>query len=174
METASENKYYTTLDLKDAYFQVMLDEESTYVTTFSDGVSLNRFKSFPFGLNCRPDIFSFKTATILSSLIKQGLVRKYLDDDIFGAPDYDSTLVKSLDTLFQCFTQSGIKVNLSKCAFGHRLLNLLGHIVSEEGCKPDPSYVEAIQDTKAFFSSSFIYVNIYKNGPLLMCKPHPR
>ncbi len=28
VETASGNQYYATLDLKDAYFQVMLDEES--------------------------------------------------------------------------------------------------------------------------------------------------
>ncbi len=40
VETASGNKYYATLDLKDACFQVMLDEESRDVNAFSDGVSL--------------------------------------------------------------------------------------------------------------------------------------
>ncbi len=54
-----------------------------------------------------------------------------------------------LDTLFQCFTQSGVKLNLSKCAFGQRQVKFLGHIVSAEGCKPDPSNVEAIRDMKA-------------------------
>ncbi len=54
VEMASGNKFYATLDLKDAYFQVMLDEDSRDLTTFSDGVSLYRFKRLPFGLSCSP------------------------------------------------------------------------------------------------------------------------
>ncbi len=70
-----------------------------------------------------------------------------MHDVILWAPDFD-TQVKKLDTLFQCFTWSGIKLNLSKCAFGQRQLKFLGHIVSAEGCKPDPSNVEEIRDMK--------------------------
>ncbi len=70
VETASGNQYYTTLDLKDADFQVMLDEENRDVTTFSDGVSLYRFKRLPFGLNCSPAIFSSQMGAILFPLIK--------------------------------------------------------------------------------------------------------
>ncbi len=86
-------------------------------------------------------------ATILSPLIKQGCLNNYLDDVILWAPDFD-TLVKRLDTLFQCFTQRGVKLNLSKCAFGQRQVNFLGHIVSTEGCKPEPSNIETIRDMK--------------------------
>ncbi len=72
VELASENKYYATLDLKDAYFQVVLDESSRDITTFSDGVSLYRFKRLPFGLSCSPAIFSRQMAQLLSPLIRQG------------------------------------------------------------------------------------------------------
>ncbi len=71
-----------------------------------------------------------------------------MDAVILWAPDFD-TLVKRLDTLFQCFTQSGIKLNLTKNALGQRHVKFSGHIVSAEGCKPDPSYVEAIRDMKS-------------------------
>ncbi len=120
----------------------MLDEVSRDITTFSDGVSLYRFKRLPFGLNCSPAIFSRQIAIILSLIIKQGWVRNYLDDVTLWAPDFD-TLGKRLDTLFQSFTQSGVKLNLSKCAFGQSQVKFLGHIVSAEGCK------EAIRDMKA-------------------------
>ncbi len=40
VELASSNKLDATLDLKDAYFHVMLDASSRDITTFSDGVSL--------------------------------------------------------------------------------------------------------------------------------------
>ncbi len=58
LETAAGHKYYATLELKDAYFQVMLEEGSRDVTSFSDGVSLYWFKRLPFGLSCSPAIFS--------------------------------------------------------------------------------------------------------------------
>ncbi len=44
VESAAGNNYYATLDMKDAYYQVMLDEESRDLTTFSEGVALYRFK----------------------------------------------------------------------------------------------------------------------------------
>ncbi len=71
VETALGNQYYATLNLKDAYFQVMLGEESRDVTTFSGGVSLYKFKRLPFGLNCSPAIFSRQMATTLSPLLSK-------------------------------------------------------------------------------------------------------
>ncbi len=62
VEMASGNKYYATLDLKEAYFQVELEENSRDLTTFSDGVSLHRFKRLPFGLSCSPTIFFRQSA----------------------------------------------------------------------------------------------------------------
>ncbi len=58
VDQAAGHQYYVTLDMCEAYFQLMLDEESRDLTTFSDGVTLYRFKRLPFGLNCSPAIFS--------------------------------------------------------------------------------------------------------------------
>ncbi len=58
------------------------------------------------------------------------------------------TLTQRLDLLFECFSSHGVKLNLSKCAFGQKQVKFLGHIVSEEGCRPDPSNVEAIKTMK--------------------------
>ncbi len=113
VELASGNKFYATLDLKDAYFQVMLDEKSRDLTTFSDGVSLYRFKWLPFGLSCSPAIFSRPMAQLMAPLIKQGWVKNYLDDLILFAPDFN-TLLSRLDTVFLHLSQAGIKLNLSK------------------------------------------------------------
>ncbi len=48
VESAAGNGYYATLDMKDAYYQVMLDEESRDLTTFSEGIAHYRFKRLPF------------------------------------------------------------------------------------------------------------------------------
>ncbi len=47
VKLASGNKFYATIHLKDAYFQVMLDESSHDITTFSDGV-YTYSRDFPF------------------------------------------------------------------------------------------------------------------------------
>ncbi len=43
VQNVPRNKFYITLDLKDAYYQVMLDEESQDLTTFTEGTNLYRF-----------------------------------------------------------------------------------------------------------------------------------
>ncbi len=53
-----------------------------------------------------------------------------------------------LDLLFECFSNHGVKFNLSKCVFGQKQVKILGHIVSEEGRRPDPSNVEAVKTMK--------------------------
>ncbi len=147
VEMASGNKFYATLDLKDAYYQIVLDEGSRDVTTFSDGVSLYRFKRLPFGPSCSPAIFSRQMAQLLSPLIRQGWTKNYLDDVIVFAPDFNTPLTR-LDTLFQHLSKNGVKMNLSKCGIGKREVKFLGHIVSEAGCRPNPENVQAVQNMK--------------------------
>lgn len=63
------------------------------------------------------------------------------------SPRCDS-LVKRLDILFRCFSDNGVTLSLRKCTFGRREEKFWGHIVSEEGCRPDPSIVEAVNSMK--------------------------
>ncbi len=92
VEQAAGHPFYATLDMRDAYFQIMLKEESRDLTTYSDGVTLYRFKRLPFGLNCPPAIFSRRMAYILTPLVKQKWVRNYLDNLILWVPDFPELL----------------------------------------------------------------------------------
>ncbi len=40
VEQAADHPFYVTLDMREAYFQIMLDEGNRDLTTFSDGVTL--------------------------------------------------------------------------------------------------------------------------------------
>ncbi len=70
-----------------------------------------------------------------------------MDDRIIFAPDFN-TLIERLGTLFELLVEKGLKVNLSKCSFAQSKVKFLGHIVSEQGCRPDPANTEAIQKMK--------------------------
>ena len=148
VEQAAGHKYYVTLDMREAYFQILLDEESRDLTTFSDGVTLYRFRRLPFGLNCSPAIFSRQIASVLAPLLQKGWVKNYLDDLILWATDF-AELLSRLKELFGLLTNQGIKLNLSKCTFGLKEVTFLGHLISEEGSKPTPKNVESVLRMKA-------------------------
>ncbi len=57
-------------------------------------------------------------------------------------------LIQWLDKLFKHMPSMGIKLKLSKCNIGQKEVKFLGHIVSKEGSKPDPSNIEAVQKMK--------------------------
>ena len=148
VESASGNEYYASLDMKDAYYQVELDEESRDLTTFSDGISLYRFKRLPFGLSCSPAIFTRVIGNVLAPLVKKGWVKNYLDDVVVWAPTF-ALLTQRLEELFKLFIEQGVKLNVKKCQFGQPEIKFLGSIISKEGCRPCPDNVSAIREMKA-------------------------
>ncbi len=54
VDQAAGHTFYATLDMREAYFQIILDENSRDLTAFSDWVTLYRFRRLPFGLSCSP------------------------------------------------------------------------------------------------------------------------
>ena len=148
VETAAGNRYYATLDMKDACYQIELDEASRDLTTFSDGVALYRFKRLPFGLSCSPAVFSRIMSNMLAPLTKLGWVKNYLDDVVVWAPSF-SCLLKRINQLFKHFVSKGVKLNISKCHFAQEEVKFLGHIISQEGCKPCPDNISAINEMKS-------------------------
>ncbi len=72
VEHVAGSEFYVTLDLKNAYYQVMLDESSRDLTTFSEGINLYRFKRLPFGLSCSASIFVRQLQGALAPLLKEG------------------------------------------------------------------------------------------------------
>ncbi len=143
VEQAAGHPYYVTFDMRKAYFQIMLDKESRDLTTFSDGVTLYRFRRLPFGPNCSSAFFSQRMAFMLTSLLQKGWVRNYLDDLILWAPDIPDLLTR-LKQLFSLLSNHGVKLNLSKSTFGLKEVTFLGHHISAAGSKPDPKNIEAI------------------------------
>ncbi len=90
VDQAAGHNFYATLDMREAYFQIILYENSRDLTAFSDGVTFYRFRRLPFGLSCSPAIFTRHMATLLSPLLKEGWIKNYLDDLIIWVPDLAS------------------------------------------------------------------------------------
>ena len=48
---------FSKLDLNQGYHQLLLDEDSRYITTFTTHIGLWRYKRLNFGICCAPEIF---------------------------------------------------------------------------------------------------------------------
>ena len=136
-------KYFTKLDLLQAYHQLVLDEQSRYITTLSTHIGLFRYKRLNYGTNASAGIFQYVLRREL-----QGLpgVRNIADDIIvFGATraEHDA----NLDGCLRCLTNKGLRLNRDKCVFLSNTLEFFGQIFSKDGIRPDQRRVTDLLKT---------------------------
>uniref|UniRef100_A0A3P9H5V6 Gypsy retrotransposon integrase-like protein 1 n=1 Tax=Oryzias latipes TaxID=8090 RepID=A0A3P9H5V6_ORYLA len=136
---------FSTIDLANAYHQVLLAEESRDITAFITHEGLFRFRRVPYGLCSAPSAFSK-----LMSLVLKGLkgVQNYLDDVIVYGRDqqeHDRNLQAVLATL----NEAGLQLNMEKCHFNQKSLQFLGHVISAKGLLPNEDHLKAIAEAPA-------------------------
>nr|VZI05385.1 unnamed protein product [Spirometra erinaceieuropaei] len=132
---------FSTLDLQSAYWQVEMAPEDRHKTAFSMPSGLYEFETMPFGLANAPDTFQRLMASVLRDLCPTACL-VYLDDVIVHGSTVESHL-DNLQTVFNRLQAIGHKLNPAKCCFLKKSLPFLGHIVSTEGVKTDPSKTES-------------------------------
>ena len=142
----SKAKVFTTLDAKDGFYQISLDERSSKLTTFWTPFGRFRYLQMPFGVNAAPDEFECKLHEQLCDLDGVEVLR----DDILvaGTGDTIEEANADHDANLLALLQRARKVNLK---FNSKKLNLLkpevkymGHVLSTEGVKPDPDKIQAV------------------------------
>ncbi|XP_062557569.1 uncharacterized protein LOC134222440 [Armigeres subalbatus] len=94
-------KFFSTIDLTNAFFHIVLDENSRHLTNFFAGESLYRCCRLPFGLTNAPDIFQEVMQTIVLAGCN-GTVNYQDDVLVFGSTkeEHDQNLrevMKRLD-----------------------------------------------------------------------------
>ena len=136
-------KVFSTLDLKDGYWQVELDEQSSLLCTFNTPFGRYRFTRMPFGLKSASEIFKKKNEAAAFEGIDG--IHIVADDIIIAADDLEehNTI---LHKVLQRVSDRNIKLNFDKFQFCVNAVKYLGTIISHEGMKPDPAKVQAINE----------------------------
>ena len=143
IDSLSSSAYFSVMDLSSGYWQVKLNPHDKEKTAFTTGTGLYQFTVMPFGLVNAPMTFQRLMEAVLHGLHwSRCLV--YLDDCIVMGKDFNDHL-KNLQEVFQRFRDAGLKLKPSKCSFFRKEVTYLGHIISTEGVKPDPSNVEKVK-----------------------------
>ena len=135
-------KYFSKLDAQSGYWQLKLDEKSSYLTTFNSPHGRYKFNRLPFGLVCAQDYFQMKMDEIFEDIPG---VTPLVDDVLISGStreEHDRTLRKALERA----KERNLKLNPDKLTVGVQEVEYFGHLVTSEGLKPDPAKVKAIID----------------------------
>lgn len=142
LDQLGSSKYFTILDLSSGFHQIKVQPEDSTKTAFSTPTGHYEFTRMPFGLKNAPATFQRLMNNVLSGL--QGLkCFVYLDDIVIYA-DSLQTHERKLQEIFSRLNMHHLKLQPDKCEFMRREVAYLGHIITNEGVKPNPERVEAI------------------------------
>ena len=141
-------KYFTKLDLSQAYHQISLSAEASILSTFITINGLWKWKKLPFGMAGAPSAFQ----TLMSTKILQGLTygenavcRVYLDDIVVVGKNKEE-LRKNTEIVLRRLEDYNIKLSLKKCSFEVEEIEYLGTIVNAEGRSASPKSRKAMED----------------------------
>ena len=145
-----DDKFFTTLDLGSAFWQVPLRKNEREKTGFACEMGSYQWKRMPFGLCKETATFQRLMAQALTRVTKkyENLVNCYVDDVVIAAPilaDHIDRLVEVLD----CMKGAGLKCKPSKCEIRRDSIKYLGRMADRHGVWPDPDAVEAMLTWKA-------------------------
>ena len=136
-------KYISKIDLRSAYHQIPLEEESRKITAFTvPGKGMYQFKRMPYGLKNAPAKFQRLMDKIIIPDLKHN-VFCYLDDIIIMTENFEEHL-KHLEIVLVKISQAGLTINLEKCEFGYSEVKYLGFIVNEKGLLMDEDKIKPI------------------------------
>lgn len=136
------SKYFSTLDLHNAYYQIQLHKDDRKFTAFQTNRGKFQFTKMAMGLKSSAMTWQQAINIALASILGTGAY-SYLDDIIIYAETLEKH-IKKLKDVFTCLRTHKFKLKIEKSNFLNKEISYLGHIVSEHGTKPDPEKMRAI------------------------------
>ena len=159
-------KWFSTLDIKSAYWQVEIEEQDKHKTAFVVGqLGFYECERMPFGLTNAPATFQRLIESCMGDLnLHQCLL--YLDDIVIFSQTYEEHLNR-LESIFERLQTAGLKLKPSKCKFFRRSIKYPGHIVSSDGVGTDPDKTSCVEEwpiptTVKQFQSFLGFVGYYR------------
>ena len=140
----SKARYFTTLDLNQAYHQIPLAPASKVLAAFCTDWNLYQFKRIPFGLATGAQVLTRLLDRVFGD-VKFNFVYHYLDDLVVYSEDFESH-IKHLEIVLDRLRSAGLTVKTEKVVFATQEISFLGHLVSAAGVRIDPERTRAIRD----------------------------
>ncbi|GJR74150.1 putative nucleotidyltransferase, ribonuclease H [Tanacetum coccineum] len=119
-------------------------EEDEDKTAFYAGEGVFCYKKMPFGLKNAGATYQRLVDKVFSHQIGRNL-EAYVDDMVIKSTS-EKEMLKDIQETFERFRSINMKLNPKKCSFGVEEGPFLGHLITKQGIKANPSKVKAVTD----------------------------
>lgn len=144
LDNLGRSQYFSTLDLAQGFHQVEMDPRSVEKTAFSIDNQHLMFKRMPFGLKNAPATFQ----RVMDNILRPFLYKfcfVYIDDIIVFSKSLEEH-AQHLQLVLQKLREVNLKIQLDKTEFLRKEVAFLGHVVTQEGIKPNQEKLKAIKN----------------------------
>jgi hypothetical protein len=133
---------FSKLDLRSGFHQIRMHAEDVPKIAVRTREGHYEFLVMPFGLTNAPSTFQGLMNDVFRSYLRK-CVLVFFDDILVYSKSLQDHL-KHLKAVLGLLQQHQLYAKLSRCHFGCHEVEYLGHVISEEGVKADPSKIEVM------------------------------
>ncbi|RLJ22758.1 hypothetical protein DJ031_00290, partial [bacterium endosymbiont of Escarpia laminata] len=144
----TDAKKFSVFDAKEGFWQKRLDEESSFKTTFNSPFGRFRWTRMPFGISSAPEVWQRTMHEFVEDL--DGI--EVIADDflIAGFGKTEQEVNQSIEDNERAFFEKcrawKLKLNRSKVKRGQASVPFMGHILTPDGLKPDPTKISVVRE----------------------------
>jgi hypothetical protein len=142
-----KSAWFTALDLQSGFWQIRMGLEDMGKTALVTKSGLFEWTVMPFGLKNATSTFA-RTMTEIFKDLGNSFLKIFVDDLNVHSVEWQAHL-QHLEAVLSRLREVNLKLNPSKCCFAAASVVFLGHIVSKEGTRPDPSKINAVWEFPA-------------------------
>lgn len=144
LDRLSGAKFFTKLDLRDAYHRIRIAREDRWKTAFRTRYGQFEYLVMPFGLTNAPATFQAYINEALKGYLDHFCI-VYMDDILVYSNSREEH-THHVRAVLERLKEYSLFVKLSKCQFYTDEVDFLGYRVGVAGVSMDPSKVIAIRD----------------------------
>ena len=141
---SKQSKFYSTIDLKNAYLQVPLSERSQELCSFVCSKGQYSFLRAPFGLCALPMVFARLIDEVLRGT-KHHFTQSFLDDILIYSNTFEEH-IKHIQIVLERLRKAGLTVEPKKTKIARKKIVFIGYTFSKEGVETDPSNISKVKN----------------------------
>jgi hypothetical protein len=143
-KAAAGCKFWSVIDMRAGFHQLVLDDETAKTTAFWWGRRLMQYNRLSFGTKNATAIYQ----RVMDQVLREGgcadFAMAYVDDLLVFSNSFEEHL-KHLGMVLDCIHKASLRAHPEKSIFGASQVEFLGHMVSADGLSPTKAKVAAIQ-----------------------------
>ena len=144
LERLAEARYYSKLDVRDAYHRIRIREGDEWKTAFRTKYGHFEYTVMPFGLTNAPAQFQAYINQALIGLVDVTCI-VYLDDILIFSKTEEEH-VEHVKEVLARLREAKLYVKLSKCEWHTQRTEYLGYIITPEGICMDEDRIKTISE----------------------------